>query len=293
MQQRLDATQPFAHSGARPDRPFEGETTALWMRRLEFLSERRQPLVRRGVIRLAPQPGAGDDGTESDEQPEPRRVDCREQLRAPEIFGATVRRNAASSSAPINCGAFTPAPCKTAVTAPSFFFGPRPPLSPPPRPSRPPAGSRSAAGGVEAGEIIRQFPVDLRIGTPNQRQTNAGFARERQGAFRRDALAAAGDEQNVFRPDGNLRFHSGGDNSSLHGGQPPAVVREMNSRSRASRFRDDPFDRLRCYAGTFTTQVARPGFSRCSVFAKPSPPQPCWTTTNRGDSFIASARGRI
>src|ERR1019366_6225059 len=30
-----------------------------------------------------------------------------------------------------------------------------------------------------------------------------------------------------------------------------------------------------CDAGTFTTQVSTAGFSRCSVRAKPPPPQPC------------------
>ena len=61
-------------------------------------------------------------------------------------------------------------------------------------------------GGGEAREIVREFLVRFRIASSDERELHAGFAGERQRALRRDALAAAGDEQNVFRADGTLRF---------------------------------------------------------------------------------------
>ena len=131
------------------------------------------------------------------------------------------------------------------------------------------AGTHS--GGGEARKIVREFLVRLRIAPPDERELHAGFAGKRQRALRRDALAAAGDEQNVFRADGNFRFDLR--RRKLRKLQPrlksPTVAREMNFREsvRRERFRDDPFDRLRmrrgnvhdtrCHVGIFQMQRPR------------------------------------
>ena len=69
---------------------------------LKIIRQRRKPFVRCRVIRLARQSGVRDDRAERDQQFQFVSATAAKMFFTPEIFGSTVRRNAASSSAPIS-----------------------------------------------------------------------------------------------------------------------------------------------------------------------------------------------
>ena len=173
------------------------------------------------------------------------------RFRTPEIFGSTVRRNAASSSAPINCGVFTPAPCKNRRDRAELAFDLRDRRAHGlPRPSRPRACSRNARRRRRSAQNFSRVPCPF---SDRLRPMSASFTPvSRANASAHSAAMPLPPPVTSKTSSGPTEF-SGVDlrrrklREFQPGFKPAAVACEMNFRESVhrERFGDDPFDRFR------------------------------------------------
>ncbi len=135
-----------------------------------------------------------------------------------------------------------------------------------------------------AFQVGGQLGVGLGPRAPEERQPGAARGSEVERALGRDPLAAAGDEQDVVRPERQGGF-SGGFRERAPDRRPPdagvVVHGFLMAFLRGASLRRHPGRGLGVAERHVHDPRRHPGISRWSVRAKPPPPPPCWTTTKR------------
>lgn len=200
----FERAEAFAHARAGPDRPIEDQAAAGRVRRRVAGQEEGQPLVGERVLGLAAQTGAGDDRAEADDQPQAVRLAGGE--RGKQVPGAG---NLGAQRLPQALLVQIAKQARRVAAGGVQQRGDRPQR----RGDALDRGlhrrlvghvgaqiERQHAGAGHAREIGGQLEIGKRVGAAKDRQPGAAGAGKGQHALGADALAAAGDQQDVLRP---------------------------------------------------------------------------------------------